>query len=446
MALYSIEIGAYEFEATPSCAIDSERIVRRSLSPNEAVAINYTFSLVCRIRSTDALPDNGVAGLLTALAAWHDTRTCPAFVLRDADDEIVSPFNVSESADLGWEDVRLVSFSLPADPAQLVAGATFSLVIQARRSFPDSDGICEYDATHEVTADEFGNEVQRLAVSFRFAKASITSTPALANPATYTDAIKARLRLAAPPGYVRTVGSAALGFSYEHPLYPLTHVVNTVSEVRTTGGVTGSSGATSARTETRRVVDPEKGLVRVTESAETSGGEDPEAWVRGQRPGAAIVSEAITVGLGSTQTARGEWTRIESFRGTGKTTDVTRTYALRGGRRALGATAMTPPLLPHLARGPFEPYVLSETVEVRAKGATALGDFELPGPLTAPWVLGAVSYALPRVEESAVDPNERLWLWVVTREYLWDDVNSPLLNSELAARMFADGLEEGGQA
>jgi hypothetical protein len=447
VALYTLEIGSYAFALAPETAISAERVVRANTAPNEAVAVNYTFSLRPRLRADT--PAAVMTALTTALSSWQDTRTCGRFRLKDEAGAVISPFDVDEerSPTLNWEDVRVESFDLPAGDGQLVAGATFSVVIRARRSLPDSDGICEFDANYEQDADEFGNEVRRLTVSFRFAKASVID-----DPADYTTAIRARLRLAAPVGYVRTAGDATLGFSYRHPLYPLCHVVQTVSEVRTVSGGGGTSvpapeGAVSARTTVRRVVDPERGIVRVTESAEVSGGETPEAWVREQRPSAAIVSEAITAELGSTANARGEWTRIEAFRSfDGKTVDVTRTYAHSGGTRDIGVTRMTPPYRPHFGLGPFSHHALTETIEVRAKGASALTDFALPAPLPAPFKLGAVARALPRVEESAVDPEERLWLLVVTREYVWDDTTDPLANQALIAAMFADGTEEGGAA
>lgn len=447
MALYALEIGSYAFALAPATSISTERIVRANTSPNEAVAINYTFSLVCRLRADTAA--GVMTALTTALSSWQDTRTCGRFRLKDAAGAVISPFDVDEarSPTLGWEDVRVVSFDLPAGDGQLVEGATFSVVIAARRSLPDSDGVCEYDANYSEDADEFGNEVRRLTVSFRFAKSAVVSSPA-----SYSSSLRSRLRLAAPPGYVRTAGSSSLGFSYEHPLYPLTHVVRTVSEVRTVSGGGGTSvpapdGAVSARITRRRVVDPERGIVRITDGAEVSGGENPQAWVREQRPGASIVSEAITAELGSTANARGEWTRIEPFRsGEGKTVDITRTYALGGGRREIGATRMTPPYRPHLAEGPFGHYTLSETVEVRAKGAETIDEFAVPDPLPEPWRLSSVSHALPRVEESAIDPEERLWLWVITREYVWDAPSHPLDNQALTKAVLSDGAEEGGVA
>jgi hypothetical protein len=441
MALYTLEIGSYAFELAPATSISTERIVRENTSPNEAVAVNYTFNLVPRLRADT--PAAVMTALTTALASWQDTRTCGRFRLKDEAGTVISPFDVDEerSPTLNWEDVRVASFDLPAGDGQLVSGATFSIVILARRSLPDSDGICEFSADYENENDEWGNEVQRLTTRFRFAKASV-----IADPADYTDAIKARLKLDAPVGYVRTVGGTALGFIYRHPLYPEAHVVETVSQVQVTGAVTGSSGATRATSSTRTVVDPVKGIRRITETAETSGGEDPESWVREQRSSAAIVSEDVSVDLGTTKSARAEWTRIEPFRAIGKTTDVTRTFALRGGRRPLSVVKMTPPFRPKIQRGPFEEWRLSETVEIRAKGATSLDDFTIPEPLGAPFVLGPVDHSLPRVEEPAIDPSERLWLWVITREYVWEEsdaYDSPLEYPGLEDLTLSDANEEG---
>jgi hypothetical protein len=435
MALYSVEIGAYEFDLAPATAIDTERVVRANASPNECVAVNYTFALSCRLRADT--PAAVATALTAALASWHDTRTCPAFVIKDEGGAVVGDFDVEEGTD-DWEDVHVAAFSLPAGDGQLVSGATFSLVIRARRSFPDSDGICEFDAAYDNENDEWGNEVQRLTVRFRFAKASTVD-----DPEDYTAAVKARLALEAPVGYVRTVGGTSLGFIYRHPLYPEAHVVETVSEVRVTGAVSGSSGATRASTGTRTTIDPVKGIRRITHTAETSGGSDPGAWVEENQPTAAHVSHDVSVENGSTKSARGEWTQVEAFRARGKTTDVTCTYAIRGGRREVDAVKMTPPYRPKVRRGPFTEWRVVETVEVRALGATSIGDFAVPDPLEAPFVLGAVDHALPRVEEPAVDPAQRLWLWVITRDYVWDSEETPFAHPALAEAVFLDANEEG---
>lgn len=436
MALYSVEIGSYSFTLAPATAIETERVIR-PISPNECVAINYTFRLVARLRGdTAALV---VTALQSALTSWHDTRTCPRFRLKDEAGSVISPFDVDEagSPSLDWEDVRVESFDLPSGDGQLVAGATFAVVIRARRSFPDSDGICEFDAQEDHENDEFDNEVLRRTVRFRWAKDDVVAMEAS------SPAVQTRLRVDGEVGWVRTIGGSDLGFIFRYPLYPALHVVETVSEVRKSGGVSGASGATRATTGRRVTIDHAKGIRRVTETAETSGAGDPESWVREQRPSAEIVSEDVSVETGTVRSARAEWTRVEAFRARGKTTDVTPTYAVSGGVRSGDSVEMTPPYRPKIRRGPFTAWRITETIEVRALGATTYDDFALPDPLGAPFELVEEDAADPRVEEPAIDPAQRLWLWVVTRSYLWDSEDHPRSHPALKAATFSDALEEG---
>lgn len=436
MSLYTVEIGGYAFALAPATAIETERVVRPT-SPNEAVAVNHTFRLACRVRADT--PAAVTTAFLAAVNSWLYTRTCPRFRLKDEAGAVISPYDVDEdrSPTLNWEDVRLEACDLPAGDGQLVSGATFTLVLRARRSLPDADGICEFDAQEDHENDEFDNQVLRRTVRFRWAKASVVEMEDASS------AVQDRLRVDGEVGWVRTVGGSDLGFIFRYPLYPEFHVVETVSEIRTSSGVSGASGATRATTGTRTTVDPAKGLRRITQTAETSGAGDPEGWVQDQQPSAEYVSHDVSVEIGTVRSARAEWTRVEAFRANGKTTDVTRTYAVSGGLRTGDSVEMTPPYRPKIQRGPFTAYRITETVEVRALGATALSDFAVPDPLGVPFVLVEEDAALPRVEEQAIDPAQRLWLWVVTRTYLWDSEDDPKSHQALAAAVFSDALEEG---
>jgi hypothetical protein len=439
VAIYSVEIGDYDFDIAPGLDIAAERIVRENLSPVECVAINYTFTLPCRIRSTT--PAASITAFLVALNEWLETRDCPAFRLKDEGGAIVGDYEVDEERDptLNWEDVYVAALAQPPVDGQWVSGAVFTIVIRARRSFPDANGICELEIDVDKTGDEFGNEVHRKVCRLRWAKASAVDM------ADASDTVKDLVRLDAPVGWAVTIGIQGLGFAYRTPLYPELHVVETVCEVRTTGGVAGGTGAIAASTGTRTTIDPAKGLRRITHSAQQDSGTDPGAWVEGAQPNAAYQLHDVSFEDGSTKRARGEWTSVEAYRavGGGKTTDVKCVYSLRGGRRDVTAVKMTPPFRPKVQRSGFDAYRLVETVEVRALGATRLDDFAVPVPLDTPWVLGPITASLPRVEEEAVDPSQRLWVWVLEREYVWDGEGHPLEHPKLLTAVFRDSAEEG---
>lgn len=426
MSWYSAQLGAHTFEVAPSIAPEVQRIVRQNATPNEAVACLYRIELTCRVREDAS--DTAADKLGTFLADCLHTRTCPALTIDDAAGNPIPEWGEIDpdavdgsNQNLGWEDVRLVAYRLPPGDGQLMAGATFTLTIEARRSLPDDDGICELDQVYDYGTDEAGNDVERLVSRVRFAKAS---------GATIDDAaVLARVRLPAPVGTTRVD-------SYREPLYPLRHVAEYTSEVSTTTGVTGASGATAASSSARVVDVPEKGIRRLIDTAQTSGGEDPLSWVEGQAPSGQLVSASTSLDVGTTRAASGEWRRIESYKA-GQTTKVTRTFALRGGGRQAGAVLMSPPVRPKIQRGPHEPWRLVESIEVRALAPSELAHFAVPDPLSNPWVLLPQDHALPRVEEDARDPSQRLWVWTVTREYLWSSEDEPLNDPALIGAVFA---------
>lgn len=434
---FRAELGDYEFEVAPGWRVEADRVVRES--DNVAVSAAYTITLTCRVRR-DA-DETSAAKLGAFLAECLHSRTCPPLYVYDLEalDDQGDPTPVPEigqideeaededETNLGWEDPRLVGFQLPDETGQFMAGATFVLTIQARRSFPDSDGVCEMDQVFEEDEDSSGNEVQRLTTRGRTAKASGATAE--------TPAVAARLRLPAPVGWVRTVQSL------RYPLYPERHVFEAVSEVRTNDGATGSSGATSARVGERVFYDPVKGVLRKVNTAETTGGEDPQGWVLDQAPGREVVSAEITTDAGTQRRTQGEWRRIESLTSQDRTTRVERLFTLRGGGREVGAVLMSPPVRPKIQRGPWEPYALTEQVEVRALAPEALDHFRLPNPLGVPWVAKSEDHALPRVEEDALVPGQRLWVWAVTREYVWDSEDHPLDHEALKGAVFAPASE-----
>lgn len=432
---FSVYLGTEVFEASPAIEIEADRVVRENLSPVQAVAINYVITLLCRVRE-DATT-TAAAKLGTSIAANLHTKTCPRLRILDSAGVAIPQIGLIDEAavdgsavNLGWEDPRVIGFRLPNGDGQLRAGATFTLVIAVRRSFPDADGVCEFEQEREVSTDASGNETVRRTTRLRIAKWTGFTVE--------TAAIAARLREDAPVGWLRTVGAEPLGFSYREPLYPQRHLAETVSEV-VLAGVTGGTGSTAAKTGETVVDDPEKGIRRRTYSAESTGGEDPAAWVDGQAPGGPLVSSESSSEVGSSRTARATWRKVEVIQGqgpSGRTTKVRRVFDLTGGRRVVGAKRQSPPARPNVKRGPFDAYQLTESIEVFALGPAGFGDFAIPDPLPGPWLLGRVEPGLPRVTEEAVDAAQALWLYPIVRTYTWDSTADPLADSALLGAVF----------
>lgn len=217
-----------------------------------------------------------------------------------------------------------------------------------------------------------------------------------------------------------------------------------VSEVTKNNGVAGATGATKATTGQRVVFIPEKGIKRVVDAAETTGPTDPLAWVEQQQPSSALVSRETFVDVAK-KTANGEWKRVESLTSTQKT-KVTRTYSLTGGVRRGAVSERLAPTRPEIKRGPWQEHKLSEQLELRSLDARDLASFDLPSPLgtgedASPWVLIRNDHSLPRVEEDAMDPSQRLWVFVVQREYIWDSEADPLAHPALIGAVFAAKAE-----
>lgn len=440
---YRLLIGAYELDLSPAIEIDADRIVRESTNPVTCVAINYVLGLTVTVRR-DAT-DDAAAKLGDELAAYLHTRTCPRVRIQTAAGVNIDEIGlIDESAldgsgvNLGWEDPRIIGFRLPRGDAQLRAGVTFTLTIAARRSFPDADGVCEFDQERETTPDANGNTVIRRTTRLRIAKWTGYTVE--------TAAIAARLREDAEVGWIRTVGAEPLGFAYREPLYPLRHVAETVSEV-VLAGVTGGTGSTAAKTGESVAEDPEKGIRRRTYTAENTGGENPLGWVEDQEPGGSLVSTETSSETGSTNTARATWRKVEVINPqgpNGRTAKVRRVFDLTGGRSVIGSVKMSRPIRPHIQRGPFEAYELTESIEVFALGPRGYDDFALPPPLPEPWLLGPVEPGLPRRDEEAVDPDQALWIYPLVRRYAWDSAGDPLTDEALKGAVFLVAPVSGG--
>lgn len=443
MAWYTAELGSYVFDVTPAVSFECVDVTRRNVAPAVLVARLYTFTLRGRTRAdTPALV---ATGFLSFLSGVVNVRTTVAHLkIKDAGGTALAQFgNVIEGTSENWEDLAVERVAFDHADKQLVAGAEFLITFTARKSFPDANGICEFDQERSITPDEFGNETRNLTTTIRLARNYINGVSA-SNTIIGTSAITALLKEAAPVGWRRTKGSATLGFAYRYPLYPQVHVAICESEVQKNGagGASPPDGATEATLAETVEDDPERGVQVITTIATTKGGTDPLGWVEQQQPTDATGETELSTG--TENSARGEWRRL-ARKGTasgGKVTRIRKTYQLSGGTREGAAILMASPYAPTVTRGPWTPYRLLETVEVHALAVTSLEDIPIPEPLAAPWVLvEPVERGLPRVEQDANVPAMRLWRLDVTRSYLWPLDTDPLTDASLAGAILAPAGE-----
>jgi hypothetical protein len=449
MAWYTVKLGSYTFTTTPDVQITTTEVVRQNAAPNLLVARNYEWTFPrCRVRG-DA-PTDVVTALQAFLTAAVNARAFPTSleIENAAGTDLAQIGAVTAGTAENWEDLRVTEFSLAASAdtpttAQLVSGAEFSLTFAARRSFPDSNGVCEFDQDREIEADSFGNETRRKTTTVRLARNYVNGTSA--SNTILTTAIADEIAESCPVGWRRTKGSTSVPFIIRYPLWPLTHLAVCVSEVAKTavgaGAASPPTGAIKAVTAERIVEDPEKGVKRFFFSAETVGATDGLTWVEAQRP---------SQGTGETEdrpadkTAKGKWQYLEPLVG-GQSTKVTRikrSFVRGGGGRVGGAFVLSSPYTPKVTVGPYTPQRLVETVLVYALGATTLDDIPLPAqlPESTGWVLVEPSQTPdPSVDEDSRWPEQRLWRRAVTREYLWaKGATDPLTDTDYKAALLAD--------
>lgn len=447
--IYRATLGSYTFDVQPITSIKSVGVIRESVSPNVCVARLYEWRMRCRVpATTDAIatvPPSAATNLGTFLSSAFHTRTLPTSlsILDSAGTAIPQIGDISVSG--GWEDLQLVDFDLASvaeHPGQMVAGAYFELSFRARKSLPDSNGICELDLEYETTSDDVGREVRRVSGLIRLSLAAYTTGTRITDAAVVS---AAGIKLPCPAGWNRSRGNNSNGFDVRYPKYPRLIEATVVSEVTLNGGgVSGASGAKSADVAVRHKDDPARGLLVTTTTAETTGPDSGAAleWVQQQQP---PESTGETLEEASKKHARGEWeTRgplTAAAADAGKVTRVTRAYTLRGGERSAYASAKASGLRPKIVSGgPFSPYVLAESIRIFARGPEALTDVPAPKPLGAPWVLDgddAVD-AMPVVEEDANYPGQRVWVRVLERRYLWNGDGDPRSDGQLVARVMSD--------
>lgn len=448
---YRVTLGAYAFSCLPITGAKSSAVIREGVSPNVRVAVLWTWSMRCQVlASTDAegtVPPAAATDLGTFLTSAVHDRVLPASLSIVDQAGAAIPVIGDVSVAGGWEDLQLTEFDLDSSsdaPGQLVAGAWFSLTLKARKSLPDANGICELDLEYETTSDDQGREVRRVSGTIRLGLAAYSSP----TNARITDAAivaAAGIKLAQPTGWVRSRGNNSNGFDIRYPLYPRLISGVVVSEVTKNGGVAGATGAKSADVGVRNKDDPKKGVIRKTTTADTTGPDAGAAiaWVLDQQP---PQSTGETLDEPSKKHARGEWETVEVLTAAaieaGKVTRVRRRYTLRGGDRSVKASPKASGLRPKIVRGgPFSAWLLLETIEVQAMGAVTLKDVPLPRPLADPWLLDGESLvdALPVVDEDANYPEQRIWLRVGERQYLFAGAGDPLEERQVEPRVMSDG-------
>lgn len=436
MAWYTCSIGSHTFSAYPDILIETEPVIRTNVTPNRLVARYYRW--LVRGRIVAGTPSATATALLTFLTACVNPTSGvlpTTFKILDATATAVAQIgNVVTGTAEEWEDLQVTSFRLLDQEGSLVADAQFEVGFSARRSFPDSNGICELVQEWTETTDDNGNTVRNLTTTeIRLAKSS-------ANLIASTAAITAQLTITKPPGWSRTKGSTSRGFTLEYLEYPLLHRARCESEVvSNAGGATPPSGANSATTTDRIVDDAEKGVRRHLYSAESVGSVDGLTWVEDQRPADAT---GETESGAETKTYRGRWQYLEALAAppVGKVTRTKRTFQLNGGGLEGGAIRMSPPYLPLVSRGARAESRLVETVRVYALGVTNYADIPLPDPLPGPWLLVEPTLGgEPSVDEDSRYPAQRLWVRSAVREYLWGGAgDDPRADAALAAAAVAD--------
>lgn len=441
-ALYSCELQGYgTFDVMTPIVPRTTDVMRFHVPPGQpprCAARIYEFPLDGLVRA--GTPAASVAALAT-LSSSVNTGTLPTSLkFKDSSGTVLPGIgDIREGTSAKWEDLELLAFELPPGVDQLVAGVRFKVTFRARRSFPDADGVCEYEASRKLEADDQGRAVRRLRCKIRLDKASVVAGTISVET---TTAIRALLTEPKPSAtWIRTMGTTDLPYTIDYTLHPLTHVAETESEVtKNVGGGGSPPGATHADIGERRVEDPSRGIVRVTTTADTDAPANSLPWVESQAPAGDLVSAETSV---EGPQAKGEWKAVEALSGaSGPTTRLHRRFALRGSGRSADATEMSGGIAARAQVGPFVAQRLLEEIDVYAKGPLSLEQVAIPPPLGGGWALDgrSVTDAIG-VAEDAKAASQRLWLRTVKREYLWLGTGDPLASSELNAAIAASMAE-----
>jgi hypothetical protein len=435
-ALYTAELGlasgTHVLDVYPTITPRTTDVMRFNLSPVRCVARIYEIPLECMIRA--AAPGASVTALAAILSGAVNTSlgVLPTFLkIKDASGTVLPEIgDIREGTSEKWEDLELAQFELPPGVDQLVSGAKFRLVFRARRSFPDANGVCEFEAERTLDADDLGRAVRYKKCRIRLDKAAaVAGTVSVQD----TAAIRTLLTEEKPvSGWIRTIGTTDLPYRVTYPLWPLTHVAETESEVTRNLGGAGApappAGAVKAEVGERRIEDPSRGVTRVTTTAETTA-PNPEPWIKSNAPSGDRVSEETEV---DGPEAKGEWKTLERITTTSPETRTHRRFALRGFGRSADAMEMSGGIAARGQVGAFVATRLREEVDVFAMGPSSLANVKIPPPLSGGWQLDgrSVTDAIG-IAEDARSASQRLWQRVVRREYIWLGTDDPLASQEL---------------
>ena len=430
MPLYTVEIYGSSADLvsvrTPSVTfVAVDRIVRRGVNPQVLDAVIYEI----RVEGATVRADTPAASVTAATALWDRflVRAQPSYLkIEDSTGTVLGTFGEINTAS-AWEDLEIVGPELLPSAQQLMAGVTFNVTFRARRNYVDSNDVCGFEQTLRTSYGPDGLSVQRLETRLRVSHASGKTLE--------TAAIAALGRLTAASGYVRTVGNSALGVEIHYDRYPLRTEGLLVSEVQQLGGglvLPDLAGDGTIRETASDVL--ELGLRERGTRAEIVGSTAPLDWVESQQPDGSV---GRTEHDQRRRVASGDWAVVEVIGSPlgAKVSRVKAALRLFGGGRPVEEFPGSFNLSPLLRHGSHRAWRLEERVEVYALGPLEWADVPTLAPLPAPWVLAEPDgeEGLPTVFRPAQNADQRVWLRVTRRLYLWGGEGHPLASEELRA-------------
>lgn len=441
MGDYTVELEGHTFTAEPAIDWSAERVHRLDSVPEVHVATLYTITLRrCRVYSSDGTSDKAQEAFGTFLANCLHKRVKPTYLkILDASSAAIDEIgNINTAAVISgsqWEEILVTGYEIEDGAPQFRAGVEFSLTIQAKRVFYDSNNLV-------LLRREYRSEIGPDGLETRTLQSRVEMKAGTAVP-TSASWLLTLVRLAAPAGWVSQVGSSRVVVSY--PEYGRTDVAEILSQVkRLGGGVVAPSGAGGASVVESRRDLPELGLVEVTKQVEAVGASDPDGWLDGQQPDGSVGERSEETG--NTLQARGSWTTLEPAGKAlgGKTYVVEVTRRLRPGGKVLRVARRSGNFRPTVRQGAVAEYVLDEVVVARAFAIATFRDIPTVPALAAPWVLDpeGSEEELPRLVRRGGSKTQHAWERVSRRRYVWDGEGDPLADETFAA-LLAKSYEPG---
>lgn len=431
MGDYTVELEGHTFTAEPAIDWSAERVHRLDSVPEVHVATLYTITLRrCRVYSSDGTSDKAQEAFGTFLANCLHKRVKPTYLkILDASSAAIDEIgNINTAAVISgsqWEEILVTGLEIDDGAAQFRAGVEFSLTIQAKRVFFDSNNLV-------LLRREYRSDVGPDGLETRTLQSRVEMKAGTAVP-TSASWLLTLVRLAAPAGWVSQVGSSRIVVSY--PEYGRTDVAEILSQVkRLGGGVVAPSGAGGASVVESRRDLPDLGLVEVTKQVEAVGASDPDGWLDGQQPDGSVGERSEETG--NTLQARGSWTTLEpagKYIG-GKVTRLQVSRYFKPGGRVVKVSRLTGNFEPIVRRGAIREWRLVEVVRAVALAPKTLAEFPtlplLDGEL---WLFDPEASGIepPKMIENRGTSTQHLWERVSTREYVWLGGGNPLDNESV---------------